>query len=178
MDKRFAALLAAAMLAAVVALAGCSSGGSGQAAGGDTGSSAPAETTASTEAAEGQLAPGEYEAEFNTDSSMFHANESKDGKGVLTVQEDGSMVLHVSLESKRIVNLYPGTAADAENDEANWLQPTTDEVTYSDGYTKDVYGFDIPVPAIDEEFDLALLGEKGKWYDHKVQVNNPVPLEG
>ena len=33
------------------------------------------------------------------------------------------------------------------------LEPTTDTVTYSDGMTEEVYGFDIPVPAIDEEFD-------------------------
>ena len=37
--------------------------------------------------------------------------------------------------------------------------------------------FDVPVPAIDEEFDLALIGTKGKWYDHKVSVSNPVKAE-
>ena len=47
------------------------------------------------------------------------------------------------------------------------------EVTYSDGYKEEVYGFDIPVPAIDEEFDVALIGKKNKWYDHKVKVTNP-----
>jgi hypothetical protein len=30
------------------------------------------------------------------------------------------------------------------------------------------------VPAIGEEFDLALIGKAGKWYDHKVSVSNPV----
>ena len=40
-----------------------------------------------------------------------------------------------------------------------------------------VFGFDIPVPALDEEFDLALIGKKGTWYDHKVSVSNPVPVE-
>ena len=40
------------------------------------------------------------------------------------------------------------------------IEPTTDTVKYSDGYTEEVYGFDIPVPAIDEEFDVAILGEK------------------
>ena len=29
------------------------------------------------------------------------------------------------------------------------------------------------VEAVDEEFDLALIGTKGKWYDHKVSVSNP-----
>ena len=45
---------------------------------------------------------------------MFHVNETKDGKGVLTVQPDGQMSIHVTLVSKRIDNLYLGTAAEAE----------------------------------------------------------------
>ena len=64
-----------------------------------------------------------------------------------------------------------------QNDEKNLLEPTTDTVTYSDGTTEEVYGFDVPVPALDEEFDLALIGTKGKWYDHKVSVSNPVKAE-
>ena len=63
---------------------------------------------------------------------MFHANEANDGKGTLTVK-DGQMTFHVSLVSKKIVNLYVGTAADAEAHEGDWLQPTTDVVNYSDG---------------------------------------------
>lgn len=118
------------------------------------------------------LEDGVYSAEFNTDSGMFHANEACDGKGTLTV-ENGVGTFHVSLVSKRVVNLYLGTVDTALEDEGNWLMPTTDEVTYSDGMTDEVYGFDIPVPAINEEFDLALLGEKGKWYDHKVSIDNP-----
>ena len=43
--------------------------------------------------------------------------------------------------------------------------------------TEEVYGFDIPVPALEEEFDLALIGTKGNWYDHKVCVTNPEKLE-
>lgn len=35
----------------------------------------------------------------------------------------------------------------------------------------------MPVPALDEEFDLALIGNKGVWYDHKVKVSNPQPYE-
>ncbi len=54
-----------------------------------------------------------------------------------------------------------------------FLSQRTDTVTYSDGMTDEVYGFDIPVPAIDEEFDVALIGTKDKWYDHKVKVTNP-----
>lgn len=118
------------------------------------------------------LEDGTYSAEFDTDSSMFHVNEANDGKGTLTVK-DGKMTIHVSLTSKKIVNLFVGKADDAQKDGAEILEPTTDEVTYSDGYTEEVYGFDIPVPAIDEEFDVALIGKKNKWYDHKVKVTNP-----
>ena len=118
------------------------------------------------------LEDGVYTAEFDTDSSMFHVNEANDGKGELTVK-DGKMTIHVSLNSKKIVNLFVGTAEDAQKDGAEILEPTTDTVTYSDGMTDEVYGFDIPVPAIDEEFDVALIGTKDKWYDHKVKVTNP-----
>lgn len=119
------------------------------------------------------IADGTYVATFTTDSPMFHVNEANDDKGILTV-EDGKMTIHVSLQSKKIVNLYPGLAEDAEKDGAELLEPTTDKVTYSDGYEDEVYGFDIPVPALDEEFDLALIGTKGTWYDHKVIVSDPV----
>lgn len=107
---------------------------------------------------------------------MFHANETKDGKGTLTVK-DGKMVFHVTLHSKNIVNLFPGKAEDAQKDGAELLQPTVDTVTYSDGTTEEVYGFDIPVTVIDQEFDLALIGKKGVWYDHKVSIENPVKDE-
>ena len=117
---------------------------------------------------------GVYTADFDTDSSMFHANEANDGKGTLTVK-DGQMTFHVSLASKKIVNLYVGMAADAEAHEGDWLQPTTDTVTYSDGLSDEVYGFDIPVKALDEDFQLAILGTKGKWYDHTVRVANAQP---
>ncbi len=123
-------------------------------------------------ASDGAVEDGTYEAEFTTDSSMFHVNEALDGKGTLTVQ-NGQMTIHISLASKNIVNLYPGTAEDAAEEGAELLNPTTDTVTYDDGTTEEVYGFDVPVPAIGEEFDLALLGTKGTWYDHKVMVSNP-----
>jgi hypothetical protein len=131
--------------------------------------------TVSTETAQdkAQLPDGVYTAEFSTDSSMFHVSEACDGKGTLTVK-DGVMTIHISLGSKKILNLYPGLAEDAAKDGAVLLEPTTDTVTYSDGMTEEVYGFDVPVPAIGEEFDLALIGTKGKWYDHKVKVSDPV----
>ena len=122
------------------------------------------------------LADGTYTADFNTDSSMFHVNEAYDGKGILTV-ENGQMTIHVSMPSKNIVNLYLGSAEDAQKDGAELIQPVTDTVTYSDGTTEEVNGFDVPVPVIDEEFDLALICKKGVWYDHKVSVSNPVAVE-
>ena len=174
-------------------LAGCGSSGSKSSAPAQTEAASEAETekkeTAETETSDSQapeenadaaateaeavLEDGTYTAAFTTDSSMFHVNEANDGKGILTVQ-DGQMTIHVSLASKKIVNLYPGKAEEAKVDGAVLLQPTTDQVTYSDGMTEEVYGFDIPVPAIGEEFDCALIGEKGKWYDHKVMVSDPV----
>ena len=123
--------------------------------------------------AEPALPDGVYTADFNTDSSMFHANEACDGKGTLTV-ENGEMTIHVSLAGTSILNLFPGVKEDAEKEGAELLQPTTDTVTYSDGLSDEVFGFDIPVPTLDEEFDLALIGKKGTWYDHKVSVTNPV----
>ena len=120
------------------------------------------------------LSDGVYLAEFKTDSSMFHINEAYKGKGVLTVK-DGRATMHITLPSKNTVNLFFGLAEDAKKPGAELLEPTLDTVTYDDGMTEEVYGFDIPVPVIGEEFDLALIGTKGKWYDHKVIVLNPVP---
>ena len=134
------------------------------------------QTPEATRAPEATLADGVYCAEFKTDSSMFHVNEAKDGKGILTVT-DGKMTIHVSLASKKILNLFVGTAEDAQKEGAALLIPSVDTVTYSDGATEEVYGFDIPVPALDEEFALAIVGTKGNWYDHMVSVSNPVPAE-
>ncbi len=127
-------------------------------------------------AASAALADGTYSADFDTDSSMFHVSEACEGKGTLIVK-DGKMTIHISLTSKNIINLFVGLAEDAAKDGAELLQPTEDTVTYSDGMTEEVYGFDVPVPALDEEFDLALIGSKGIWYDHKVSVSNPEPIE-
>ena len=71
------------------------------------------------------LADGTYTADFNTDSSMFHVNEAYDGKGILTV-ENGQMTIHVSMPSKNIVNLYLGSAEDAQKDGAELIQPFRD----------------------------------------------------
>ena len=111
------------------------------------------------------------------DSSMIRANEASNGKGTLTVT-GGVQTLHVSLQSKKIVNLFPGTAEDAQKPGAVWLEPTVDTVTYSDGLSDEVFGFDVPVASVGQEFDLAIIGTKGVWYDHTVSVRNPVPQAG
>ena len=171
--KQFLSLSVASLLLAA-ALTGCgaasstASSAAGSEAASSVASSAASETTAAA------LPDGVYTADFDTDSGMFHANEACDGKGTLTV-ENGTMTFHVSLASKKIVNLYVGMAADADANKADWLLPTTDTVTYSDGTSEEVYGYDIPVAAVDEDFQLALLGTKGKWYDHTVSIRNAEP---
>ena len=168
--KRILSCVVTASLALSL-LAGCGASSTASSVASDAASSEAASTAASSAAETAALPDGVYTADFETDSSMFHANEACDGKGTLTV-ENGQMTFHVSLASKKIVNLYPGKAADAEANESDWLQPTTDTVTYSDGTSEEVYGFDIPVSALDTDFDLAILGTKGKWYDHVVSVRN------
>ena len=178
---RFVSLLAVSALLAA-SLAGCGSSASSVASSASSeavssvAESAVSEAASESAAASSALAleDGTYTAEFDTDSSMFHVNEANDGKGTLTV-EDGQMTLHISLQSKKIVNLYVGMAADAPDHEADWLQPTTDVVNYSDGTSDEVYGFDIPVEALDTDFSVAILGKKGKWYDHTVSVRNAQP---
>ena len=150
--KLYKILICAVLAAAMLVMTGCSG----------------TEKTADT-----GLADGTYVATFTTDNSMFHVNEANQDKGILTVK-DGKMTIHVSLQSKKIVNLYPGTADDAKKEGAELLEPTTDKVIYSDGYEDEVYGFDIPVPALEEEFDVALIGTHGNWYDHKAVVSDPV----
>ena len=173
--KQFLSLSMASILLAA-ALTGCGGSASSSAAGSAAGSEPSASSAVSEAASEAEAAlpDGVYTADFDTDSSMFHANEACNGKGTLTVK-DGKMTFHVSLASKKIVNLYPGAAADAEANKADWLIPTVDTVTYSDGTSEEVYGFDIPVEAVDEEFALALLGKKGTWYDHTVSIRNAEP---
>ena len=168
--KRILSCVVTASLALSL-LAGCGASSTASSVASDAASSEATSAAASSAAETASLPDGVYTADFETDSSMFHANEACDGKGTLTV-ENGQMTFHVSLASKKIVNLYPGKAADAEANESDWLQPTTDTVTYSDGTSEEVYGFDIPVSALDTDFDLAILGTKGKWYDHVVSVRN------
>lgn len=172
--KQFLSLSVASLLLAA-ALTGCGAASStASSAAGSEAASSVASSAAASETTAAALPDGVYTADFDTDSGMFHANEACDGKGTLTVA-DGKMTFHVSLASKKIVNLYLGTAEDAPSHESDWLQPTTDTVTYSDGTSDEVYGYDIPLDAVDTDFQLAILGTKGTWYDHTVSVRNAEP---
>ncbi len=122
------------------------------------------------------LADGVYVVDVDTGSNMFHVNEAMHGKGQLTVS-GGEMTLHITLASKSIINLFYGTSEEAQAEGAELIDPTTDMVTYDDGITDEAYGFDIPVPAIGEPFDVSIIGTHGNWYTHPVTVTNPVPAE-
>ena len=166
--------LSVASLMLAAALTGCGGASSTASSAASSEAASAVSAAAASESTEAALPDGVYTAEFDTDSGMFHANEACNGMGTLTV-ENGQMIFHVSLASKKIVNLYVGMAADAEANKADWLLPTTDTVTYSDGTSEEVYGYDIPVAAVDQDFQLALLGTKGKWYDHTVSIRNAQP---
>ena len=159
-NKRLLTILLAVLTMVLFTLAGCGGAADGSAAEGGNAAG---------------LEDGTYIVDFTTDSNMFHTSDAyEENKALLTV-EDGQMTVHVTLQSKKIVNLFYGLAEDAQKDGAELIEPTKDTVTYSDGTSVEVYGFDIPVPALDEEFDVALIGKHGNWYDHKVVVSNPVP---
>lgn len=122
------------------------------------------------------LEDGKYSAKFETDSGMFKINETKEGRGILTVN-DGKMTMEIVLSGDGIVGLYEGLADDAKNDEKNRINYSVVTVTYDDGSEEEVNSFVIDVPVLDEEFDLALIGKKNKWYDHKVIVSDVKPVE-
>ena len=117
LNNKFALLLAGAVLAGSLTGCGASSAPASSAASSEAAASSAVSEAASA-SAESALPAGVYTADFDTDSSMFHANEANDGKGTLTVK-DGQMTFHVSLASKKIVNLYVGMAADAEAHEGD-----------------------------------------------------------
>ena len=174
MKKKIFTVLMAVLMAGML-LTGCTNNNKTET---STKSSVEKDSGEDAEASESEpvLEDGTYTAEFNTDSSMFRVNETCDGKGTLTVK-DGKMTMHVTLLSKNIVHLFVGTTDDAKKDGADLLEPTIDTVTYADGTTEEVHGFDIPISVINEKFDLALIGTKGVWYDHKVSVDNPEKVE-
>lgn len=174
MKKKIITVLMAVLMAGML-LTGCTNNNKTET---STKTSVEKDSGEDAEASESEpvLEDGTYTAEFNTDSSMFRVNETCDGKGTLTVK-DGKMTMHVTLLSKNIVHLFVGTTDDAKKDGADLLEPTIDTVTYADGTTEEVHGFDIPISVINEKFDLALIGTKGVWYDHKVSVDNPEKVE-
>lgn len=137
---------------------------------------AEAPVEAPVEVAETALEDGVYSAKFDTDSSMFHVNEVMEGRGRLVVT-DGEMRIHIVMPSQNVVNLYYGLAEDAQKDGAELIEPAVETVVYPDGLEEEVYAYDVPVPYLDDEFDVALIGTKGVWYDHKVSVSDPVPSE-
>lgn len=174
MKRSIVAGMLACAFAVLVMFAGCTSGTSSQVSQVASGSSADVpSTSASSSSHATSIEPGTYSVKFETDSSMFHVNEADEGRAKLEVSDDG-MTVHIRLVSKKITKLYLGTTSQASADEAGALLPTTDTVTFDDGTTKEVYGFDVPVPSLDEPFDVAILGSKDKWYDHKVTVSDPI----
>ena len=118
------------------------------------------------------------------DKTIREAREAQDKADSLKEQYESSLTkAHaeaaeiVSEAQKEAQKKADTIVQEAQEEGAELLQPTKDEVTYSDGTTETVNGFDVPVPAIDEEFDLAIIGTKGKWYDHKVSVSDVQPAE-
>ena len=81
------------------------------------------------------LPDGVYTAEFDTDSSMFHANEACDGKGTLTVA-DGKMTATIVWSSPN----YDYMLVDGEK-----YLPTNTEGNST---------FEIPVAALDTALDV------------------------
>ena len=104
MKRAFSCIVTASLVLSL--LAGCGASSTASSAASGAASSEAASSVVSSAAGENTAAlpDGVYTAEFDTDSSMFHANEACDGKGNLTVK-DGVMTFHVSLVSKKIVNL-------------------------------------------------------------------------
>ncbi len=159
MSRKTRALFALMMTLLLLFAAGCSaSGGKG----------------GEKEKKDPGIEDGTYVVTFKSNHAMFHVSDANNDKGILTVK-DGEMTVHISLQSKKIINLFYGTKEDAQKPGAELIEPSTDTVYYDDGTTAEVYGFDVPVPALDTEYDVSLLGTHGNWYTHKVTVSDPVP---
>ena len=91
MKRVFSCVVAASL--ALSLLVGCGASSTASSAASSAASSEAASSVASSAAETAALTDGVYTAEFDTDSSMFHANEACDGKGTLTV-ENGQMTFH------------------------------------------------------------------------------------
>ena len=84
MKRVFSCVVAASL--ALSLLVGCGASSTASSAASSAASSEAASSVASSAAETAALPDGVYTAEFDTDSSMFHANEACDGKGTLTVE--------------------------------------------------------------------------------------------
>lgn len=158
MKKLLTAFVSAIALCACLLVAGC---------GGNTNSPV---------AANSGLEEGTYTAQFTSDlMSMIHLNEVCEGRCTLTVDADGNAVAHLIMPSTSIQKLYLGTKDEAQKPGAELIEAQEEKVKYDDGYKQTVSAFDLPVPVIDQEFDMALVGKKGKWYDHKVKFTDVQP---
>ena len=104
MKKKLLVLVLSAVMA-VGMMSGCGAKSDTSDTKAKTAESSSAKEEETEEQTECELEDGTYTAEFKTDSGMFHVNEANDGKGTLTVK-DGKMTIHVSLVSKKIVNLF------------------------------------------------------------------------
>ena len=151
-SKHFFLTLAFLLTVAVVLFAGCGS--------------------SSDSSSKSSLEDGNYTAVFKSDNKMFHVNDQYNDQVTLTV-EDGKITMHIVMPSENIVKLFVGTKEDAEKSGADVIEPTTETVKYDDGTTEEVYAFDVPIPDVNEEFTMSLLGTKGKWYQHQVTVSDP-----
>ena len=100
LNHKFALLLAGVMLAGSLTGCGASGAPASSAASSEAAASSAVSEAASEPAAEAALPDGVYTADFDTDSSMFHANEACDGKGTLTVK-DGKMTMGMSEDVAR-----------------------------------------------------------------------------
>ena len=104
MKKKLLVLVLSAVMA-VGMMSGCGAKSDTSDTKAKTAESSSAKEEETEERTECEIEDGTYTAEFKTDSGMFHVNEANDGKGTLTVK-DGKMTIHVSLVSKKIVNLF------------------------------------------------------------------------
>ena len=84
LNHKFALLLAGAVLAGSLTGCGASGAPASSAASSEAAASSAVSEAASEPTAEAALPDGVYTADFDTDSSMFHANEANDGKGTLS----------------------------------------------------------------------------------------------
>ena len=98
----------------------------------------------------------------------YHHPNSEIGKVVdcILTAKDGKMSAVLTLSGTGYGYLYMGTKEEAVSaDQSSWIPYQVNE--------EGKYTYTVPVEALDKEFDLAIIGTKQKWYDHKVSVSDP-----